>query len=86
MTAPASISDMSSHSVIEYRNLTLESVVSGSSPTVTWTHINSSVKKNGKTWTITNITRQGHGEYICEASNFCGHDRKGTYVVVKCEC
>ena len=86
MTAPASISDMSSHSVIEYRNLTLESVVSGSSPTVTWTHINSSVKKNGKTWTITNITRQGRGEYICEASNFCGHDRKGTYVDVKCEC
>lgn len=31
------------------------------------------------------ITRQEQGEYICEASNFCGHDRKGTYVDVKCE-
>ena len=73
------------HSVIEGGNVTLECVVAGSSPNVTWTHINSSKIKKGKTWNITNITIQEHGGYICEASNFCGPDRKGTYVDVKCE-
>lgn len=76
---------MSNHSVIEGGNLTLECDVSGSSPIVFWTHINSNVTKYGKTWIITIITRQGHGEYICDASNFCGHNRKSTYVNVKCE-
>ena len=84
-TAPTTIADMSNHPVIEGENLTLECNVSGSSPNVSWTHINSNVIKNGKTWIITYITRQGHGEYMCEASNFCGHDRKSTYVNVKCK-
>lgn len=85
MTAPAYIADMSNHSVIAGRNLTLECDTAGSSPNVTWKHINSSEITNGKTWIITNITEQRDGEYICEASNFCGHDRKGTYVDVKRE-
>ncbi|RMX55961.1 hypothetical protein pdam_00025237 [Pocillopora damicornis] len=83
--APVTIADMKKHhSVIEGRNLTLECVVAGSSPNVTWTHINSSKIKKGKTWNITKITIQEHGGYICEASNFCGLDRKGTYVDVEC--
>lgn len=86
-TVPTTVTDMRNHSVIEGRNLTLECDVGGSSPVVSWTHINSvnRVSKNGKTWIIRDITTRDHGEYICEARNFCGHDRKGTYVDVKCE-
>ena len=85
ITAPTTVADMGNHSVIEGRNLTHEYNVSGSSPIVSWTHINSNKKKSGKTWISMYITRQEQGEYISEASNFCGHDRKSTYVNVKCK-
>ena len=77
---------MENITVTEGENSTLTCNVSGSpTPSVTWTEVKTGIRSMGIIRELTHINRNQSGEYMCEASNFCGNDRAKTFVTVQCK-
>ena len=83
---PAVVYPLENITVTEGENRTLTCNVS-ENPTlsVTWTEVKTGIRSVGIIRELTHINRNQSGEYICEASNFCGNDTARTFVVVKCK-